>query len=433
MMAQEAGPAATPLPRRLRGAAAGLVLAATSAFATQAEAEASLTFSTLLIDADQKRYETFGYAAGEVVGSLSSVGAEMARLGHDHLGLQTGTSAQRAIYMATAFQALARFQWASSLVFGHEFSHFATADQLGYTEHYFEDLDTYEKIDVHEAFLRTFLRLDVNGVAVSDHVGTGETRGDRVMSATAGLNWQMNHSEAWLRKALTYAKKDSFDAPEFLLNRAYLTSYAFGDVVRSRDNGILGDVERWSRNMEAKAGVSDAARKAAGWGLAANLLSPGFWSSSGAIGGYITRGNAVVDPFSCSTSLGSLTWDIPQYLNADSMTVAPIAYLTADPSLGSVLGADAVAFGAGLEIPVVGDDPMEARLTATGRWVDLEVDLGIAGSEAGVFVEAAASYSLTENVAFTAGAALAEGDTLRAERNFPFGSTSAWAGLRIRF
>jgi len=403
---------------------------------SQANAETSVTVSTLWNDARAGEYETYGYLASEIVSSLNSIGSKAARWGHDKLDLDNRSPLHRIAYMATAFQAVVRFQWANSIYFGHEFLHFTTADQLGYADHHFEDARTRQNIKFDEAYLRALLNFEIGGPAVSvlqsDHYQGKDFADKRTLSIAAGLNWQMKYSEEWVLRAIAYQAKDAFDAPEFLLNRMYLATYAVGDAYRSREGAVLGDVRRWAQQIDPGEDGDEVVSKVAAWGLAANLMSPAFWDATAALGRYVAHGNSVVHPYNFETPLGSLTWDVPQYLNTSSMTLAPMAYLTAPDGAGA-LQADKFTVGLGVEFPVIGTDRVEVRFIATGQWDQFELDLGLSGSEDGILAEATAGFKIDEAAAIVTGIALSKGDTLRAARNFPFGSSSVWAGFKISF
>lgn len=414
-----------------------------SAPATATNAETQITFSSLIDQFESEKHHTYGYFAQELVGSLNSVAAGATRWGHERLGLSDSSPMHRWIYLATAVHLQARLQWANSMYFGHEFSHFSTAHQFGRVNHYFRDAGSGERQSYGDAYLRTILKGHPGGPAVSHGNLSPEQRrkheAERITSTTAGLNWQMNYSERWLRQHLTYGPKDVFDAPDFFMNRAYLAAYAYGDKQRAKkpravgDQGIRGDVEKWAKRMTAQHGEKDALEDAFVYGIGATFASPAFWSVNSAIGAYASSGETALPDVFLTTPIGGLTWDVPQYLNLDSMTLAPTIYWQPDEQLTGFLGADTIVLGYAREFAVVGQTEDEHRFTLTGQWDRFQADLGVTQSKSGSLTEFEMSFDLNDSIAVTGGAAIADGDTLRGRRNFPFGNHETWVGLRITF
>lgn len=402
-----------------------------------AYAEANLTVNSLLYDFDRGEYETYGYFAQDIVGSANSMGAAAVRLGHDALDLSNRSAVARLAYAATAFQALYRFQWANSLYFGHEFVHFSTADQIGLGHHYFYDTDAHEEISFSQAYWRAFSQFEVGGPAVST-THPGEVRGDIsqddiMQSLTAGIDWQMNYSETWLRHHLTYGDKDVFDATDFFLNRTWLMGYALGDHRRSKNDDFSGDVYKFANHIENTTDETAVLTRVATLSILANMMSPSFWTTSATLGTYISQGKTeIYDPF-VETGYGGFTYDIPQYLNANSMSVVPTIYWRAKKEHAAKLGADTLVASLGVEAAIVGNDKTEVKATVTGSFGDFDTDLRLAGSASGYITEIDVDYNLTDHFAISAGAAVASGSTLRAKRNFPRGEESIWLGMKLTF
>lgn len=400
-------------------------------------AETTISVSNLIMDYKDKDYRTYGYLAQEIVSSGNSLAAWLGRKGYEGLNLKERSSGARWVYLATALQLQVRVQWANALYFGHEFSHFATAHQFGRDEHFFRDTKNGEEIKYGKAYLAIVKGGQVGGAAVSrgvlDPVQQERHSHEGIMSTTAGLNWQMNYSEKWVRQHYAFGKKDFFDAPDYFLNRSYLSAYAFGDKKRSKNGRVKGDVLKWAEHVEANnPDEAGALGKAATYSLVANLLSPSYWTAANSFNNFIASGetklnNPVLDRGS------SLTWDLPQYLNRNSMTIAPTVYWRPAGNAVSKLGADNILLGTSIEVPVIGEDENEIQVSVTGKWQDFDADFSVTKSGDGHFAEIGLAYNVNNNLAVTAGAASANGKTLRGSRNFPHGKAAGWFGLRISF
>lgn len=409
-----------------------LLLACGTCLASPALAETNLTFGTLLSELDGYDSPQYGLAARQAVGTLNAAGSAAVRYGHEALGLDEAGPLARGLYTATAYQALLRFQWANSLYFGHEGSHFARAHHFGLGEHYFRDTETGERLSGWDAYRNIFLNLEVGGPAVSSgHIDHDQDYDENGIMATAvGLNWQMDYSEHWLRQALSFQDKDAFDAPEFFMNRLYFMGYATGDILRRKDGDTTGDVFKWARHMESEGFSGDnTLEKVAAYSAIANVLSPQFWNAAGSIGTYIANGDAGSDFALTETSAGSYGWDIPHYLNRSSMTVAPTFYWAPKTSKPD----EALLFGAGIELPVLGEADPELRLSATGRHEKISYDTTLALGGAGAYTEASVNYHLGDNFALNFGGALGRGETLGQARQMPAEDAAAWAGVQFNF
>ena len=409
-----------------------LLLACGTCLTSPAFAETNLTFGTLFSELDGYDSLQYGLAARQTVGTLNAAGSAAVRYGHEVLGLDEAGPLARGLYTATAYHALLRFHWANSLYFGHEGSHFARAHHFGMREHYFRDSETGERLSNWDAYQNIFLNLEVGGPAVSSgEIDDDEHYGEHgIMGTAAGLNWQMDYSEHWLRQAWSFQDKDAFDAPEFFMNRLHFMGYATGDIIRREDGNTSGDVFKWARYMEEK-GFSDenTLEKVAAYSAVANLLSPGFWHAAGAVGAYIGSGVTETGSALKTTAVGSYGWDIPHYLNRSSMTVAPTLYWVPETTGAK----DTFLFGAGLELPVIGEADPELRLSATGRHGSISFDTTLALADGGAYAEASVNYHLDDNFALNLGGALGRGETLGQARQMPASDAAAWAGGQFSF
>lgn len=401
-------------------------------------ADTSLTISSLTGHYSDEDHATYGYLAREVVESLDSVASGLTRWGHNRLGLSQSSRWRRSAYLISAIHLQLRMQWANSLYFGHEFSHFATAHQFGREEHYFRDGKSGEEIPFLRAYARAMWQGSVGGPAVSRRPAGSIASQEEITSTAAGLNWQMNYSERWLRQHIAFGHKDFFNAPEFLLNRSYLMSYALGDSNRDtadmgKQNEDRGDLIKWAEHIERTQSDSDVLDKVVANTVLANLLSPAFWTAINSFNSYVESGETGFSVPVIETGIGQFAWDIPQYLNFDSMTLAPTVYWRMDDRIADFVGANRIVLAAATEIPVIGDGKGEQHLSMTGRWGRFDADLGFSRSGSGHFTEFEMAYRLKDRLAVTGGVAISDGKTLRGRRNYPFGNHATWLGLRLSF
>lgn len=411
-----------------------LLLACGTCLASPAVAETNLSFGTLMSEIDGFSSPRYGLAAQQVVGTMNAAGSAAVRYGHEALSLDEAGPLARGLYTLTAYQALVRFHWANSIYFGHEGSHFATAHQFGLDEHYFRDDESGERLSNFDAYRNIFLNMEVGGPAVSSgsilHEQDENYRKAGIMATTSGVNWQIDYSERWLREALAFGGKDAFDAPEFVMNRLYFTSYALGDILRKDSGDTTGDFQKWARHMEEKGhSGSDTLEKAAALSFASNLLSPQLWSAAHSVGKYIVNGETRGYVGTSTGSDSSFTWDVPHFLNASSMTLAPTAYWS--PGLQD--DRYRLSLGAGLEVPAFGEADPELRLSATGRWDQLSYDTTLALGQDGAYSEASMNYHLTDGLALNLGAAIGRGETLQQSRDMPAADAATWAGIQFNF
>lgn len=404
---------------------------------TPVSAAPHLSFGTLHKEGADEVTETYGYVARDVVSSLNSLASGAALWGHDALDLDNRGPLARGAYLLTAGQLVARLHWANSLYFGHELMHFSAAHAHGRDVHYFRDRETGAVLSDWAAWSRIATQGDVGGPAVS-----GSSHGshssedpdhDRAEAVVAGLNWQMSYSEDRVRDRIFRQDITVFDAPDLLFNRIYTLAYTVGDIRRGQEDEIQGDPRKWADHVEATTGEENVLERAALIGLAATIFSPVYMTTAGSIGEYLQTSRTEVPAHGFSTAYGSVTWDLPHYINPESLTVAPMLYWSPGQQQASLVGADRLVLGGGIEFPALGEDDLEAHLTLDGKWGEITLGAGLAMGPDGAFLHSDASLDLTDHVALTAAGAFQVGETLRGARDFPDGTAEVWAGLRFSF
>jgi hypothetical protein len=414
-----------------------LSIVSTLALAVGSNASAAgVTVNNMMATEGDEFWKNYTYISRDTVQSLNEAGSSLTEAGHHALNLDEAGSLARLGYAFTAGQINSRFQWANSLFFGHEGSHFQHAHRFGFNEHSFVSDDTGDEISYWDAYWRIFTKGEVGGPAQSSgsNVDWDLYASEGIEASLAGLNWQMGHSENWIRDAAEPGAKNAFDSTDFFLNRMYLTAYAYGDAQRYKKTGDQGgDVYKYAKHLTSATDAPDTLKDIAVYGLAASLLSPVFWQSAGAINEYVANGTTDFNMRFYPTNVGGVTWDIPQFMNKDAFTVAPTIYLNAAPSLSGSVGAEKLLVSASYETAVIGETDPEMRVTVTGNWGSLGADVGVSGNSEGRFLEAEAYYNFTESFAVNAGAAISDGTTLRGKRNMPTSDNAAWAGVRFSF
>lgn len=411
--------------------AAGLLCAAVPATA------GSITVNSLMFADSEEQWDTYTYIAKDTVKSLNETGSRITELGHFALNLDNKSSTSRMVYALTAGHLNYRFQVANTIFFGHEYVHFQHAHRLGLTNHSFVSDDDGSTISKQDAYINIFLTGGVGGPATSSSGSTFDPdlyASEGITTALAGANWQTAYSEQWIRDAATLNSKNVFDQSDFFFNRSYMMSYALHDYDAYKDGGATnGDLYKFANNLNLDGGNEDTLKKIVGISLLANLMSPRFIESVTDYVDYVVSGDTEITQKYITTSAGGITWDIPQYLNPNSLTLAPTIYLKVNDSLATSLGADRMLLSASYETPVLGDDDAEIRLTATTAWNHIETDFAVTAGSNGQFYELMGAYNISDSMAVTGGAVFGDGDTLRGKRNMPTGNSAAWIGARYTF
>ena len=416
----------------MASASAIAAASATTAFAGTA------TVNNLMFQDEEDKWINYTYIAKDQVRSLNESGAFLLAKGSDALGMSDGDPIMRVPYGVLGGLLYYRFSLANSVLLGHEYVHWQHAHRFGFKEHTFIDDDTGDEISRGEAYKRLFLNGEVGGPAASigrwgdiDHSLYSE---EGISIDLAGLNWQMSYSEDWIRHNAGPGSKNVFDGIDFFVNRGYAARYAYSDVIRlDEDNDRSGDVYKFAAHLEGADDADETLRKLATYGLAANLLSPTYWASIAGVTNYFFTGETAAPDYFFDTSIGGATWDIPQFMNVGSYTLAPTVYIDTSRDIAGSVGAERLLLSASVETAVMGEADDELRLSATGRWGAFETDLAISAGGEGQFYEIEAAYNVNDHFAITAGAAVVDGDTLRGNRNMPTGDNAFWLGTRLTF
>lgn len=380
----------------------------------------TLTKNYELHDIDPDYWEKMGYRARDIVSSGEHIGARVTESGHHLLGLDSASPQARAIYLATAGFVNLRFQQANAIMFGHEYMHFALADLMGRQDHYFRTEDG-DELDFSEAYFNTLIWGGPGAPATSSGSRNGFAPDKTIMKTAIGVDWQMQYSERWVQRALLDGQS-FFALPGYIANRTKLTTYAFSDSVVERD-GVQGDITKVADRYTALGHDTDAGDIAL-WGLVGTALSPTTWQAYLSSRDYIEFGALDMrDPFFNLDNGLRFTWDVPQYLNAEAMTLAPMLY--ADTGHGIV--------GIGSEFAVIGDANSEVNLAYLQDFGKTDVGVNLTWADTGTHIEVEAGYELLSAVSLEARFAATAGETLRGFRNNPAGGEVLYGGVSFRF
>lgn len=410
-----------------------LALAALLSF-TQPLSAQQITINSLSSSGGDEWWSSYNQHSWDTLHSANRLVSYGAIGAHNALRMQERSEWERALFMLTIGQAAARATWANS-VLGHEYAHFANAHRLGLKEHYFVDDDSGERFDWQTAWLNSFVGGDPNGPATSrGEFNDDVSEGDTVEMSLAGLNWQMGYSEKYLRDWLSGSSRTVFDTPDLVMNRVYMTSYATGTLTEVNGSPWGGDIGRFDNHIEAMTGDDKVSEKVILTGVLANILSPNILSAGGGILSYIQTGSLEVSPHLRELRNGShITWDIPQFLNKDSMTVAPTVYWMPNEEQKGRVGANSIVVGFGVETPTIGSDNSEARLSFDGQWDTLSLGMALSSGKSGQYLEFESGYRINDSVGVSFGLATAAGETLRGRRFLPDDDFHSWVGLNVSF
>lgn len=372
-------------------------------------------------DIDPDFWTHQGQRAETIVESGEYLGSRAAEALHNKLGIGEATPESRGLFLAAAGLANWQFQQANAIVFGHEYLHFQYRDYFGYPDHYYLS-DDGEEVDKGEGYLSALFTGHVGGTAFNVGPGNGKDPEKVILVKSAGLNWQMNYSEDWVRRNLRSGGNPLFSFPGYLYNRTKMFGYAMADD--GGDPGSLeGDVEYMAHYYRDVMGIDadlDDIRLYSGLAL---LASPATWNVVSSIGEYITTGNlTMADPF-FDAGGARFTWDVPTYLNAENMTLAPIAYVEVD----------GYVFGAGVELPVVGDGHHEYTMTAGRKWDHVSFQAEHSFAPDGGHTELQLGYDYNDHLGLELRHVQSSGESYRADRNNLYGEAVTIAGVNLRF
>jgi hypothetical protein len=411
------------MKKNLYAATALAVIASTSPALAEGIFINTLTDTYDLHDNDPDYWDDMGYRARDIVEAGEHIGSTVAEAGHNLLGLDYASPQARILYLGTAGLLNMRFQQANAIMFGHEYIHFQFHDLEGRPDHYFYNFDTNEELDFSEAYLNTLIWGGPKATATSrGNSGRDELPSEQsIMRTAAGVDWQMQYSERWVQKSLMN-RQSVFSMPGYLGNRTKLGMYALSDSLS--DTGVVtGDVNKVAAHYSSLGHETDAGDIAL-WGLAASALSPMTWNSFSALNSYVEYGDLEMqDPFFTLANGLRLTWDIPQYLNADGMTLAPMAYTETDFGV----------IGIGMEIGVIGDSAPETNISYMHDFGKTDVAAHITWAETGSHLELEAGYELIQALSLEGRFSASAGDTLRGVRNNPTGGETLYAGISFHF
>ncbi|MFG6080467.1 hypothetical protein ACEUZ9_001071 [Paracoccus litorisediminis] len=376
-------------------------------------------------------WNAYAPASHSLVSSLDNMGAMAFELGHDRLGMAERDANARLTYLATAGLALAFFNRANSIFFGHEGSHFHFAHLTGRTEHRFVDHDDQSTVSYLDAYMRSLWSGQTKASAASKSPDASASDPVEIMWANnAGVNWQMAHSEIVMRENLLAGEGRITNAMPYLYNRFYPSFYALRDLKNDDDSGDLIDFRDW---LESQHGEKDSLEKIATYSLIAMLASPATIDAATAGQDYVYGGELSYRPFGIDMGQGaSLSWDIPTYANAMNFTIVPTVYLRSQGALADKFGADSVVLGAGIEFAVLGEDAQELSAYGAARWGKLSGEVELAAGD-GSYASLGLSYEVSDILSLDLAAMHADGASLRGKRNLPQGGDQVWLGLSVNF
>ncbi len=315
-----------------------------------------------------------------------------------------------------------QFQAANAIMFGHEYAHFAMADHIGLRDHYFAKDGGGEEFSFIDGYLSTLFRGGPGGPATSrgSFDPTIPPR-ERIAATMAGLNWQMNYSEEWLRGSLVDDGKHVFSWPGFVANRSKTLTYTIGDT---RFEGRNGDMEKIAAHYEREGFTEDGLAEVTKYSLAANVLSPAYWNIFQSLNA-VSKSDSMQmnDPF---FNLGGVrfTWDIPHYLHVDGMTLAPAVYF--DTKAG--------VFGAQVEQAVIGEVEDEYTFSARSRYGKTYGGIAYTfNANDSTHVEATVGYDINDHFGIEMKHMVSDGETLKGFRNNHSGKSMTYVGVNIRF
>ncbi|EPX76781.1 hypothetical protein [Salipiger mucosus] len=402
-------------------------LLSTSLIATAIPASSEGVFLNSLLDNyefhdnDPDFWTHQGQRAQTIVENAKYLGVTAAEKLHYKLGLDEKGPKARAGYAAIASLLEFQFQTANAIFFGHEYAHFQTRDYFGFPDHYFYNTETAEEVDGLDLYVKLLFG---SNPATAMNVGAynGKDPGKTILTKSAGLNWQMNYSEEWVRRGLRSGGNRFFASAGYLNNRAKMFGYAMSDEDGDPGN-LVGDVEFISHHFQNNLGIDTSISDIRMYSGLSLLASPTTWSVVQGFSDYAMTGDLKMkDPFFEAGPV-PFTWDIPSYLNAENMTLAPTAYFDID---GYVVGA-------GIETPVIGEGDDEYTLSIGKNWDSFFVEAEHTFAPDGGHTEIEAGYDFNDHFGVEVRHMTSSGQSYRGDRNNLYGEDVTFAGINVRF
>jgi len=392
----------------------------------------SLT-SAMIADGDA-RWETYTPASQDLMSSLNGLGAEAFVKGHEMLGLANGSKTDRLLYLSTAGLAYMAFTRANSIIIGHEMAHWQTAHAFGRDQHEFRNHGDRKPVSFGKAYLRALLTGHAKASASSWSSDPGHelTETERSWANNAGVNWQTAYAERHLRENLMRGYTTVPGAMDYMINKGYFFFYAARDL--SKDDNKPGDFNDFSRHLKERHGVDNAKETIAAVSLVSLLASPSFHSATKSFSSYVATGALHQREATYRIGEGlSYSWDIPNYANADSYTVAPTLYAVLEGDRAAGLHAKRAVIGVAFEKDILGDTVNEVTLSADLDFGVTDVSLDMTFGSGGHYADLRLSREVSKRLGLEFGLADSSGDTMRGKRTFPTDGTHAWAGISLRF
>lgn len=385
----------------------------------------TLTFSNPFYDApedsswDAHMYRTMGWLENS-----EEIGSALLSFGHDKLKMSEQSSLARATYLLTAGQLNYRFQLANAIVFGHEMAHFQFSIPIGGHNFRFHNFDTGTDHTLSEVYWNVFWKMDPE-VTATKSISDWSDPDARIMVNNSGLNLQQKIGAEWTRSSL-YEDKNVFDVPTYLINKSHILGYAYNDKINEGNQTISGDVINFVNHLKSEGYDADI-DKVVSTAAISYALSPTTWQIGHSLYDYIATGDITYEPFYVNVSKSKLSWDISNYMNANSYTVAPVVYIKKSIHEFPVL------IGIGTEFSVMGENKTELSASLRSSVNNHRFDISASGSSEGHFISLNYGYSVSDRFVPNISYITTSGDSLEGSRMLPTDKSLLWAGVSITF
>jgi hypothetical protein len=301
-------------------------------------------------------------------------------------------------------------------------------DYYGKSKHSFYDFNGNRPVPAPRVWYNILTHTDPRSTAFSE--GFLDTKRDlskQIMIVTSGNNWQTNYSEEYVRRNLIAGGLSTFTSPAYLINRFKTLGYTIADARSSNRHGVPGDMERiedyYVNILGEENGTLPYIALYSGISVIASATT---WQTAISGSNYVMNGKtSLKDPFVFNLGPIKATWDVPNYLNAEGMSLVPTGYV--ELTKGFIAGF-------GVETAVIGDFDNEYHTHILLNLGDFKAsgDFSFAKS-GGSHSEIDISYDLSEKFSLTAAQIFTKGSTLRGLRNNPYGENITYFGMEVRF
>lgn len=413
------------------------------AFVPIAQAEQGLNITTLEFDYpfntnDQDAWTGQSFRANNIVSSGQFLGTQALQWGHRKLSLDQGTAGQRALYLLTAGQIDIRFQFANSILFGHEMAHLQSYQARGLRDTAFLDSNNKKVAagQVYENLFFTFLPKAGAGwlTTPTDPNDLGPYRGVHFGEGLNIQTWFANNRA----QELIWQDQSVFAANNYLVNKLTLPGYSTFYTSTTSGN----DINSYSTAANLLTGKTITRDDITTMAWLSVALSPTTWSYVKGYYNYVRNGTMTVEPIGVNIAGHKIYWDVPAYLTHNGINLAPMVYLkNEDPEKGlmSEFGLfNKTMFGAGIETTTNGKSgTTDLSFFFKGQIKEkTTVNAYLSGrggkrSNSGFYSRFGISQAITDKVNINANVAIPTGTTYRGLMLIPHGKTVFWAGINI--